>query len=202
MKSIGSLICLIFLIGKVVSQSSQPYTCPIIKPASLSPTDAVYKSKPYIDGSKTFVGGKIVPFSGPTANSTSPILNELTGERIILGKLAQMEEVDALFAVEAAKQAWDKGQGVWPQMSTEERIKAMEKFVDLLLQKRTEIVDVLTWEICKSSVDAAAEFDRTVAFIRATVIAVRGLSNTSWNVISGISAKIRRIAIGIMLCLG
>jgi len=60
------------------------------------------------------------------------------------------------------------------------------------------------WEICKSAVDAAAEFDRTMLFIEATIAAYRKLDREEggWNTISGIFARVRRAAIGIMLCLG
>lgn len=194
-----AMVCLIAMSGII---SAELYTCPLVPPASLAPTDPIFKSRPYIDGSKTFIGGEIVDFDGESANATTPIVDSTTGNRIVIGRLAQMEEKDALATVDAAKAAWNRGQGVWPQMSTESRIEAMEQFVELLLKKRSDIIDVLTWEICKSSIDAAAEFDRTVAFIKATITAVREMSTPSWSVVSGITARIRRVAVGIMLALG
>lgn len=182
--------------------SAELYTCPSVPPASLAPADPIFQSRPFVDGSKTFIGGKIVDFDGESANATTPILDSITGKRIVIGRLAQMDERDALRTVDAAKAAWDRGQGEWPQMSTEKRIEAMEKFVESLLKKRTEIIEVLTWEICKSSVDAAAEFDRTIAFIKATITAVREISTSGWSLVSGITARIRRVAVGIMLALG
>lgn len=103
----------------------------------------------------------------------------------------------------SAKKAWAKGQGVWPQMTAQQRIEALERVVVSLKEARSDIINVLMWEICKTVDDAAAEFDRTMVFIEATIAALRGSdSNGSWRTINGIMARIRRAAIGIMLCLG
>ena len=192
------ILCIFFL-GQTNSDSN---VCPAISAGSLCPSDPIFQSRPYIDGAKVFVGGKIRNFDGKSANATTPILNSISRERIVIGQLAQMEEADALSAIDAAKSAWANGQGEWPQMSPEKRIEAMELFVQLLLQKRAEIIDVLTWEICKSTIDAAAEFDRTISFIRATIVAVKEISSSGWSTVSGITARVRRLAIGIMLALG
>jgi glyceraldehyde-3-phosphate dehydrogenase (NADP+) len=47
-------------------------------------------------------------------------------------------------------------------MSQAARIAAMEQFVVTLKESRAAIVDVLMWEICKTTADAAKEFDRTM----------------------------------------
>ena len=45
--------------------------------------------------------------------------------------------------------------------------------------------------------------DRTIAFIQATIEYIQHAdSDTGWKTISGIYARVRRVAIGIMLCLG
>ena len=196
---VALLLCFLTLLGLTVSEGN---VCPSISSGSLCPSDPSYQSKPFVDGSKMFIGGKIISFDGVSVSATSPIRDSDTGDRIVIGKLAQMEESDALQAVAAANIAWDKGQGTWPQMSPEKRIEAIELYVELLELKRAEIIDVLMWEICKSTADAAAEFDRTVAFIRASIAAVRELSSTNWSRVSGINSKVRRLAIGIMLALG
>jgi glyceraldehyde-3-phosphate dehydrogenase (NADP+) len=193
------ILCLLTLLGVTKSEIN---VCPSISSGSLCPSDPSYQSKPFVDGSKVFVGGKIINFDGVSVSATSPIRDSDTGERIVIGKLAQMEESDALGAVAAANKAWDKGLGTWPQMSPEKRIEAIELYVKLLELKRAEIIDVLMWEICKSTSDAAAEFDRTVAFIKASIAAVRELSLKDWSLVSGITSKVRRLAIGIMLALG
>ncbi len=115
-----------------------------------------------------------------------------------------MQPKDVQEVLDSAKAAWKKGQGVWPQMSSNERIAALENVVVSLKQKRDQIINVLMWEICKSTDDAAAEFDRTMLFIEATIKAFREIDTVegSWRTISGILARVRRAAIGIVLCLG
>ena len=60
------------------------------------------------------------------------------------------------------------------------------------------------WEICKNYDDAASEFDRTITFIHSSIEAYRNLikSTSILKNINGIFATFRRLAIGIMLCLG
>ena len=83
-------------------------------------------------------------------------------------------------------------------MSTEERISRIESVVVKLRERRSDIIDVLQWEICKSTSDAEAEFDRTMAFIENTIEEVRGNEKLSsvWKTISGITARVKRAAIG------
>ena len=171
---------------------------------SVSPSDPMYLKKPYVNGAKFFHGGIIHEYNGKTIDITSPIYNQKTNERTIIGKLAQMNEDDIPIILDSAKKAWNNGRGIWPQMSPNERILALENIVISLKERRDEIINVLMWEICKSSDDAAAEFDRTMIFIESTIAAFRELDKIegNWKTINGIIAKFRRTAIGIMLCLG
>merc|ERR1719316_2607774 len=72
-------------------------------------------------------------------------------------------------AVAAAEKAWDGGQGAWPQTTPAARVAALQRVVARLKERRSEIVNVLMWEICKTSGDAAAEFDRTMQFFEKTL---------------------------------
>ncbi len=128
--------------------------------ASISPNDEKYATKPYIDGAKFLVDGKIEEFTGSIEDVTSPILDSSTGKRIVIGRMAQMGEEHALKASHAAKQAWNNGIGEWPQKSLQNRIESIQTLVAELKLNRDKIVNTLMWEICKNSADAAAEFDR------------------------------------------
>lgn len=138
------------------------YTCPSMPPASVGADSEWYAKKPMIDGVFKFIGGERLPFSGEVIDVTSPIFDAATGERALLGKVAQFSEEDSISAVKAAAAAWDRGQGVWPQMSLAERISAIEALVENLKKIRSELVNVLMFEIAKNSADAAKEFDRTM----------------------------------------
>ena len=152
------------------------------------------------------MGGEILPWNGRLLDVTSPIIDEATGARTVIGKIADMTGDDALTALEYAIGAWDNGRGKWPQMSGWERIEIIKKIQSEIKLKRNEIIDVLTWEICKSIDDAATEFDRTMEFIDASIDAytatLNGSSGGVWKTVNGIMASIRKAAIGIMLCLG
>jgi glyceraldehyde-3-phosphate dehydrogenase (NADP+) len=69
---------------------------------------------------------------------------------------------------------------------------------------RDEIVNVLMWEIAKNSGDAAKEFDRTMDFVGATIAALKadptlGQGFNGWTEVSGVSVRVRRGPIGVML---
>lgn len=198
------LLFLVLIISLLLNSNCQ-YTCPIAdQPIQVVSSDIKYHSKPYVNGARTFICGEIKDWEGTSVDVTSPIIDEKTGKPTIIGKIAQMMSDDAITAVDAAKKAWDNGRGVWPQMHINERINALKKVVESLKLRRDEIINVLTWEICKTSDDAAAEFDRTMAFIDASINAFIELDKETagWKTINGIIARVRRAAIGIMMCLG
>merc|ERR1712139_759660 len=115
-----------------VAGNAADFTCPIKSPASVSPEDVEYAGKPFVDGNKIFVNGQISAWTGSTVDVTSPIVDSSTGQRAVIGKMAQMEQEDALDAVESARLAWNHGQGIWPQMSANERLIAMEAVLESL----------------------------------------------------------------------
>ena len=141
----------VFVIGCCFCKAAE-YNC-------LNPDATI--QKPFIDGSKSFMGGVVNDYKGggKVDDVYSPILDTSTPEKHkhIIGKLAQMTTEDSLQALEHAKNAWNRGQGVWPLMSTEGRIAAIQSVISKLKERREEIINVLQWEICKSSTDAAAD---------------------------------------------
>lgn len=106
--------------------------------------------------------------------------------------------------LEAAKEAWNGGAGVWPQMSLGERIQAVEDFIVELMSSRDAIIQVLMWEIGKNKLDATAEFDRTIQFIQTMIAEIHQDPefNSDWETIGATRAFVRRTAIGIIMCLG
>ena len=153
-------LCILLCTHLVVSTD---LTCTIGEPVHVSYDDPQYKSKPFVNGCKSFIHGVISDYHGECGNITSPILVQtLSGEKkyenVVIGKIAKMNINDANEAIESAKNAWSHGQGVWPQMSLNERILTIEKIVAALKEKRDEIANVLVWEIAKSVEDAYSEF--------------------------------------------
>jgi glyceraldehyde-3-phosphate dehydrogenase (NADP+) len=131
---------------------------------SIDPSDCHYKDKPFVNGAKILIDGKVLPWNGETSGVHSPIIDSSHGERAVIGRIAHMTPKEAIEAVDAAKKAWRNGQGAWPQASVEDRIGYIENLIKALKEQREEIIKVLVWEICKSEADAAKEFDRTVSF--------------------------------------
>lgn len=84
----------------------------------------------------------------------------------VIGSMPQFTTEQSLDVLASAKAAWNHGRGVWPQMSQQERIVAIEAFLEKLHEQRTAIINLLMWEIGKNHGDAAAEFDRTIAFCK------------------------------------
>jgi glyceraldehyde-3-phosphate dehydrogenase (NADP+) len=171
---------------------------------SLDVSSEQYASKPYVDGAKVLYGGQVIDWTGEVEDVTSPILDSSTGKRIVIGRMAQMSGEEALKVHAAAKAAWKNGTGVWPQMSMQQRVDGIIRLVEALKERRAAIVQTLMWEICKNTADAAAEFDRTMLFIEATIKAIKDIdaAEGQYQVVSGIQARVRRAAVGVMLALG
>jgi len=115
-----------------------------------------------------------------------------------------MDEKTALEVLDAAVNAYDQGQGVWPTMRVNDRIECMEKFVKQMETRRDEVVKLLMWEIGKSLPDSQKEFDRTVEYIYDTIEDYKQLDRNSakFQKNDGVYAHIRRGPLGVVLCLG
>lgn len=152
------------------------------------------------------LNGKLVPWSGNLAEVLSPIFvrTEQGLKRKLLGTIPQTSAKEALESLDAAVAAYDNGQGVWPTMGVEDRIKCMQKFVDLMIQQRELVIKLLMWEIGKSLGDSTKEFDRTVEYINATIDALKDLDRQSsrFEEAEGILAQIRRSSLGVVLSMG
>ena len=89
-------------------------------------------------------------------------------------------------------------------MKVYERINCMQKFVDLMILQRDEVVKLLMWEIGKNLKDSEKEFDRTVEYIIETIKEYKKIDRDGANFQnnSGVRALIRRGPLGVVLCLG
>lgn len=156
---------------------------------------------PYIDGAKVLLDGQVVPWDGPCSEVVSPIF-AADGSRFVIGRQAAFTREAALAAVDAAARSWAKGRGEWALKMVEERIEAVEKFVERLRERRGQIVEVLQWEICKNDADAAKEFDRTMEFIFSCIEQLRKAEAAGPICEGGVHAIIRRSPVGVMMNLG
>lgn len=150
------------------------------------------------------INGALRTWDGPTTEVYSTISSTATYKPTLLGSIPDMREEDALEALDAALNAYDKGQGVWPTMKVKDRIECMESFLEKMVEKRQLIVKLLMWEIGKSLPDSEKEFDRTVEYIHDTIEEYKDLDRGSakFQKHQGVYAHIRRGPLGVVLCLG
>jgi len=150
--------------------------------------------------------GKILKWEGPLEEVSSPVCININGkvERLILGQVPSMDEANAMKGLQAAVRAWDNGRGLWPTMSVQGRITAVEKFVVRMQQVREEVVKLLMWEIGKSWEDSYKEFDRTVEYIVKTIDALKEVdrNNSRFSLDAGVIAQVRRSPLGVCLSMG
>jgi betaine-aldehyde dehydrogenase len=99
-----------------------------------------------------WIGGKEVPSrSGKRFDRQSP------AHGVVVGEYARADVVDVDAAVEAAREAFDRGP--WPNASGAERAKCLLKAADLLRQQKEELALVETLESGKPIAQARDEVD-------------------------------------------
>jgi glyceraldehyde-3-phosphate dehydrogenase (NADP+) len=152
------------------------------------------------------VNGQMREWKGTTQDVFSPVYikNDKNFTSKLIGSYPITGEAEALEALNAAVAAYDNGSGEWPTMSIGDRIHCMEKFIQKMLEKKTEIVTLLMYEIGKSLGDSNKEFDRTVEYIYDTIDCLKDIDRASsrFRIEQGIIGQIRRSPLGVVLCMG
>lgn len=152
------------------------------------------------------VDGELRQWKGKMRDALSPVCVKTPSGTVqkIIGTYPLMTEKESMHALDAAVRAYDNGRGKWPTMSIGERIHCMLDFTARMKEKRSEVVNLIMWEIGKSRADAEKEFDRTVEYIVATVEALKDMdrAGSRFEIVEGIIAQIRRAPLGVTLCMG
>jgi len=164
-----------------------------------------FKINKQINHKEYLIDGIISKWDGNQTNVYSTLLCDKDDKELyLLGNTPEMSGEYALKALEAAHSAFNFGQGVWPTMKVYERIQCMETFVEKMLTKREEVVKLLMWEIGKNLNDSRKEFDRTVEYIKDTIVEYKRIDRkgATFQNKSGVRALIRRGPLGVVLCLG
>jgi glyceraldehyde-3-phosphate dehydrogenase (NADP+) len=159
-----------------------------------------------IEQKSYLVNGEMRIWDGPFQDVYSPIYikNGATCEAHRLGSFPLLNAEASLEVLESARAAYNLGKGEWPTMTVKQRIAHMLLFVKMMKEKRSEVVNLLMWEIGKSLKDSEKEFDRTVEYIIDTIAALKDLDRDSSRLKKeqGIYAQIRRGPLGVVLCMG
>ncbi|WP_100610005.1 NADP-dependent glyceraldehyde-3-phosphate dehydrogenase [Confluentibacter lentus] len=163
-----------------------------------------YKINSLLHQKSYLVAGELKQWQGDTSEVYSTISSTEVYKPTLLGTVPELGAKEALDALNAAHEAYDKGQGLWPTMKVVDRIACMENFVKLMKTKREEVVKLLMWEIGKNLPDSQKEFDRTVDYINDTIEAYKQIDRDSakFEKNDGVYAHIRRGPLGVVLCLG
>lgn len=168
---------------------------------------AVFDSPAPIHWDKYLVDGKIASWAGEMEQVYSPmgqVADDGSVSKIYLGESPLLSAEIGLEALAAAKKAYNNGRGHWPTSAASTRVKAMEHFLELMVDKREEVSTMLMWEIAKNKSAAYKEFDRTVDYIRDTIEEYKELQRRGFRIASkdGVVSQIRRGPLGVVLCLG
>ncbi len=165
---------------------------------------ADFQMKEPIHQNTYLVNGTLKEWNGNTTEVFSTISEGEIYKPTLLGSIPDMGEPEAIEALNAALEAYDKGKGVWPTMHVKDRIESMQKFVKQMETKREQIVKLLMWEIGKSLPDSRKEFDRTVEYIYDTIEDYKQLDRDSakFQKNQGVYAHVKRGPLGVVLCLG
>ena len=165
-----------------------------------------YKLLKEINQTTYLSNGEMKTWTGATHTVLSPICIKTKNgiERKAIGSYPLCTENEAMESLYAAEKAYNHGRGEWPTMSVSDRIACIEKFTYKMIEKKKEVVNLIMWEIGKSSADSTKEFDRTVEYMNATVDALKDLDRTSSRFMmeQGIIGQVRRAPLGVALCMG
>jgi glyceraldehyde-3-phosphate dehydrogenase (NADP+) len=159
-----------------------------------------------IEQREYLVNGVIKTWGGPLNPVLSPVFVKKGNgyEQKIIGSTPLLTSTESLAALDAAATAYNNGHGEWPTMNVAGRIEHVEKFLAAMKSKRTEVVNLLMWEIGKTQKDSEKEFDRTADYIVDTINELKSLDRKSAGFVQeqGILAQIRRVPLGVALCMG
>jgi glyceraldehyde-3-phosphate dehydrogenase (NADP+) len=162
---------------------------------------------PFIDQQEYLVDGQFKTWEMPYNEIYSAVCkptNENKLERILIGKTPKTGLPEALECLESSDKAYNNGFGEWPMFSVEKRIFHVEHFVGEMIKLKSEVVNLLMWEIGKSEKDAEKEFDRTIKYIYDTIESLKKLERKSatFTIEEGVIGQVRRSPLGITLCIG
>lgn len=166
-----------------------------------------YRLAGFLEKNEYLINGEIRNWVGVMNDILSPVcIKDEHGKlmREIIGRTPLLTSNEALEALDAATTAYDSGRGEWVKMSVNQRISHVEKFIDRMREKKSDVVNLLMWEIGKSFNDSVKEFDRTIDYLTDTIDAMKDMDRTAsrFEITQGIIGQVRRVPLGVALCMG
>ncbi len=160
----------------------------------------------YSGGMRYLVNGEVCTWKGKGIEVKSPILfhhNEGEGE-LTLGRIPFLGPAEAEQVLQAAGKAYAAGMGEWPRATVEERLQAMQGFVQRIQPWEEEFSRLEMWEIAKPYAACLDEFRRTVQYIQDSMESLRELEKQGDELEKSgdFLYQVRRFPLGVTLCLG
>jgi glyceraldehyde-3-phosphate dehydrogenase (NADP+) len=152
--------------------------------------------------------GEILEHDAPPREVWSRVATR-TGDALaptLLGHEAQLGAAEAAMAVDAAVQAYARGEGPWPAMHVESRMAAVAAFADAVERETEAIARLLMWEIGKPWAAARTEVSRSVEYIRNTLTTLTQMRAADLAVQRGVAdgkqhfARTHRRPLGVAVC--
>ncbi|MCC9138664.1 NADP-dependent glyceraldehyde-3-phosphate dehydrogenase [Pontibacter silvestris] len=159
---------------------------------------------------RILIDGELEVWNGPVHQVFSPVYLRNTDNssaeesQMLIGSYPLATSKEAELALNAAVKAYNGGRGPWPSMPVQKRIRCLDVFTKKMVQRKDEIVNLIMWEIGKSSADAEKEFDRTIEYIQDTVRAAKKLNNSTsaFQVQQNFIGQTKKLPYGVVLCMG
>jgi glyceraldehyde-3-phosphate dehydrogenase (NADP+) len=95
---------------------------------------------PYLKTKHYLLNGRLETWHGPQSKVHSYIVLDEEDQPTEIGEIPDMDSEIALKALDAAVNAFGRGQGDWPTMKVKERIACVETFVKHMRKHRKEVV--------------------------------------------------------------
>ncbi len=151
-------------------------------------------------------GGRIA-WKGDTVPSTSPVplrRNDGLAAYAMLGSSPACDEQHALLALDAAAEAWNDGDGIWPAMSLEGRAMVLNALLERIRPLRERIASHIMWGVGKAWSEALNEFDRTLEYAADTISAGVELQQRmrTFQSLQQVTGHAELQPIGVALCVG
>ena len=133
---------------------------------------------------KTYlINGELREWKGACDEVYSTISSTEQYAPTLVGSVPHLTEKEALEALEAAANAYGKGNGLWATMRVKDRVEILERFTKEIQHKRDEVVQLMMWEIGKTILECQKEFDRTIEYLYNTLEEYKKLSS-AWGLIT------------------
>ena len=162
--------------------------------------------EPQIHQVEYLIDGELRHWHGPMQEVISPVCVRTASGAVpkLIGRYPQLTQKESVQALSAAVNAYENGRGLWPTLSIGDRIAHIEEFTYRMGKQKKQVVNLLMWEVGKPFKDSEKEFDRTIAYVKDTVAALKDLDRVSSRFIiqEAIIGQVRRAPLGVVLCMG